>query len=110
MNLKKELTKLVEKEVEDIKEKNKVKNIGELIKDKSTISTLKNIYDTRDLLLELYDINEESQMKAKLKKYGLDKVFDKLSNNHYIAYHNNFEDDGRIVWIIDDLDLNLPVD
>lgn len=110
MNLKKELTKLVEKEVEDIKEKNKVKNIGELIKDKSTISTLKNIYDTRDLLLELYDINEESQMKAKLKKYGLDKVFYELSNNHYIAYYNNFEDDDRIVWIIDDLDLNLPVD
>ena len=74
MNLKKELTKLVEKEVEDIKEKNKVKNIGELIKDELTISTLKNIYDTRDLLLELYDINEESQMKAKLKKYGLDSV------------------------------------
>ncbi|MCI6062300.1 hypothetical protein [Ligilactobacillus salivarius] len=60
MNLKKELTKLVEKEVEDIKEKNKAKNIGELIKDESTISTLKNIYDTRDLLLELYDIDEES--------------------------------------------------
>ena len=109
MNLKKELTKLVEKEVEDIKEKNKVKNIGELIKDKSTISTLKNIYDTRDLLLELYDIDEETQMKAKLKKYGLDKVFDELSNNCYIAYYN-FEDDDRIVWIIDDLDLNLPVD
>lgn len=60
MNLKKELTKLVEKEVEDIKEKNKAKNIGELIKDESTISTLKNIYDARDLLLELYDIDEES--------------------------------------------------
>ena len=110
MNLKKELTKLVEKEVEDIKEKNKVKNIGELIKDKSTISTLKNIYDTRDLLLELYDIDEESQVKAKIKKYGLDKVFDELGNNHYIAYYNNSEDDDRIVWIIDDLDLNLPVD
>lgn len=67
MNLKKELTKLVEKEVEDIKEKNKAKNIGELIKDEATISTLKNIYDTRDLLLELYDIDEETQMKAKLK-------------------------------------------
>lgn len=109
MNLKKELTKLVEKEVEDIKEKNKVKNIGELIKDELTISTLKNIYDTRDLLLELYDIDEETQMKAKLKKYGLDKVFDELSNNRYIAYYN-FEDDDRIVWIIDDLEFNLPVD
>ena len=109
MNLKKQLTKLVEKEVEYIKEKNKVKNIGELIKDELTISTLKNIYDTRDLLLELYEINEESQMKAKLKKYGLDKVFDELSNNHYIAYYN-FEDDDRIVWIIDDLEFNLPVD
>ena len=109
MNLKKELTKLVEKEVEDIKQKNKVKSIGELIKDELTISTLKNIYDTRDLLLELYEINEESQMKAKLKKYGLDKVFDELSNNHYIAYYN-FEDDDRIVWIIDDLEFNLPVD
>ncbi|WP_172413216.1 hypothetical protein [Ligilactobacillus salivarius] len=49
-------------------------------------------------------------MKAKLKKYSLDEVFDELSNNHYIAYYNNFEDDDRIVWIIDDLDLNLPVD
>ena len=48
-------------------------------------------------------------MKAKLKKYGLDKVFDELSNNHYIAYYN-FEDDDRIVWIIDDLEFNLPVD
>lgn len=49
-------------------------------------------------------------MKAKIKKYGLDKVFDELGNNHYIAYYNNSEDDDRIVWIIDDLDLNLPVD
>lgn len=49
MNLKKELTKLVEKEVEDIKEKNKAKNIGELIKDEATISTLKIF-----MILEIY--------------------------------------------------------
>ena len=110
MNFEKELNEIVEKYVDVTKKQSKAVSIDEFVKDETTIARLKNIYDTRDLLLELYDIDEESQMKAKLKKYGLDKVFDELSNNHYIAYHNNFEDDDRIVWIIDDLDLNLPVD
>ncbi len=110
MNLKKELNEIVKNYVDVTKKQSKATSIDELVKDEATISTLKNIYDTRDLLLELYDIDEESQMKVKLKKYGLDKVFDELSNNHYIAYYNNSEDDDRIVWIIDDLDLNLPVD
>ena len=110
MNFEKELNEIVEKYVDVTKKQSKAVSIDEFVKDETTIARLKNIYDTRDLLLELYDIDEESQMKAKLKKYGLDKVFDELSNNHYIAYYNNSEDDDRIVWIIDDLDLNLPVD
>ena len=109
MNFEKELNEIVEKYVDVTKKQSKAVSIDEFVKDETTIARLKNIYDTRDLLLELYDIDEETQMKAKLKKYGLDKVFDELSNNCYIAYYN-FEDDDRIVWIIDDLDLNLPVD
>ena len=110
MNFEKELNEIVENRVDVIKKQSKAKSIAEFVKDETTIARLKNIYDTRDLLLELYDIDEESQVKAKIKKYGLDKVFDELGNNHYIAYYNNSEDDDRIVWIIDDLDLNLPVD
>lgn len=110
MNFEKELNEIVEKYVDVTKKQSKAVSIDEFVKDETTIARLKNIYDTRDLLLELYDIDEESQVKAKIKKYGLDKVFDELGNNHYIAYYNNSEDDDRIVWIIDDLDLNLPVD
>ena len=110
MNFEKELNEIVENYVDVTKKQSKAKSIDEFVKDETTIARLKNIYDTRDLLLELYDIDEESQVKAKIKKYGLDKVFDELGNNHYIAYYNNSEDDDRIVWIIDDLDLNLPVD
>ena len=110
MNFKKELNEIVEKHVDVTKKQSKAVSINEFVKDETTIARLKNIYDTRDLLLELYDIDEESQVKSKIKKYGLDKVFDELGNNHYIAYYNNSEDDDRIVWIIDDLDLNLPVD
>ena len=110
MNFEKELNEIVEKYVDVTKKQSKAVSINEFVKDETTIARLKNIYDTRDLLLELYDIDEESQVKSKIKKYGLDKVFDELGNNHYIAYYNNSEDDDRIVWIIDDLDLNLPVD
>ena len=109
MNFEKELNEIVEKYVDVTKKQSKAVSIDEFVKDETTIARLKNIYDTRDLLLELYDIDEESQVKAKIKKYGLDKVFDELSNDRYIAYYN-FEDDDRIVWIIDDLEFNLLVD
>lgn len=109
MNFERDLNEIVKNYVDVTKKQSKAVSIDEFVKDETTIARLKNIYDTRDLLLELYDIDEESQVKAKIKKYGLDKVFDELSNDRYIAYYN-FEDDDRIVWIIDDLEFNLLVD
>lgn len=110
MNFEKELNEIVEKYVDVTKKQSKAVSIDEFVKDETTIARLKNIYDTRDLLLELYDnYEEDTELNKKIEKYGLDKVFDELSNDRYIAYYN-FEDDDRIVWIIDDLEFNLLVD
>ena len=111
MNLRKELTKLVDKEVEVTMKKSNSTNVNEFMKDETTIARLKNIYDTRDLLLELYDnYEEDTELMERVKKYSLGTVFAEVYdlNNCYIEYYNSGDDDW-LVWINDALDYDFPL-
>lgn len=112
MNFEKELTEIVEKYVDVTKKQSKATSIDEFIKDEAIIARLNRIYDTKDLVTELYDIYEEdTELKARINKYSLGTVFAEVYNidNYYIEYYNS----GYDYWldnIIDDLDRNFPLE
>ena len=111
MNFKKELNEIVEEYVDVIKKQSKAKSIAEFVKDEATIARLNRIYDTKDLLTELYDnYEEDTELKARINKYSLGTIFAEMYdlNNYYIESYNSGDDDW-LVWIIDDLDYDFPL-
>ena len=86
--MEKELKSIVEEYVDVTKKQSKATNIDEFVKDETTIAMLNRIYDTKDVLEDLYDM------------YSL--------NNCYIEYYNSGDDDW-LVWINDALDQDFPV-
>ena len=55
MNFEKELTEIVEKYVDVTKKQSKAASVDDLVKDEATIARLNRIYDTKDVLEDLYD-------------------------------------------------------
>ena len=98
MNFEKELNEIVENRVDVIKKQSKAKSIAEFVKDEATIARLNRIYDTKDVLVELYDMYEEDTVFAEV--YDID--------NYYIEYYNSGDDDW-LVWINDALDQDFPL-
>ena len=112
MNFKKELNEIVENYVDVTKKQSKAKSIDEFVKDEATIARLNRIYDTKDLVTELHDIYEEdTELKARINKYSLGTIFAEMYdlNNYYIESYNSGDDDW-LVWIIDDLDYDFPLE
>ena len=112
MNFEKELKEIVEEYVDVTKKQSKAKSIDEFVKDESTIARLNRIYDSKDVLVELYDMYEEdTELIARINKYSLGTIFAEMYdlNNYYIESYNSGDDDW-LVWIIDDLDYDFPLE
>ena len=112
MNFEKELNEIVENYVDVTKKQSKAKSIDEFVKDEATIARLNRIYDTKDLVTELYNIYEEdTELKARINKYSLGTVFAEVYgiDNYYIEYYNS-GDDYWLDNIIDDLDRDFPLE
>ena len=112
MNFEKELNEIVEKYVDVTKKQSKAKSIDEFVKDEATIARLNRIYDTKDVLEDLYDMYEEdTELKARINKYSLGTIFAEVYslNSCYIESYNSGDDDW-LVWIIDDLDYDFPLE
>ena len=112
MNFKKELNEIAEKYVDVTKKQSKATNIDEFVKDTAAITRLNRIYDTELLLEDLYDMYEEdTELKARINKYSLGTIFAEMYdlNNYYIESYNSGDDDW-LVWIIDDLDYDFPLE
>ena len=112
MNFEKELNEIVENYVDVTKKQSKAKSIDELIKDESTIARLNRIYETKDLLIDLYDMYEEdTELMKRVKKYSLGTVFAEVYNidNYYIGDYISGNDDWLNL-IIDDLDRDFPLE
>ena len=112
MNFKKELKEIVEEYVDVTKKQSKAKSIDEFVKDESTIARLNRIYDSKDVLVELYDMYEEdTELTARINKYSLGTVFAEVYDidNYYIEYYNS-GDDYWLDNIIDDLDRDFPLE
>ena len=72
---------------------------------------MNRIYDTKDVLEDLYDMYEEdTELMERVKKYSLGTVFAEVYdlNNCYIEYYNSGDDDW-LVWINDALDYDFPL-
>lgn len=111
MNFEKELNEIVERDVEEIKKQSKAKSIDEFLKDEATVFRLNRIYNTRDLLTELYyGYEKDTGLNEKIKTYGLDRIFIEVYdvNNYYIKYYTR-RDDMWLTKIITDLDLDFPI-
>ena len=112
MNFEKELTEIIEKYVDVTKKQSKAASVDDLVKDEATIARLNRIYDTKDVLEDLYDMYEEdTKLKARINKYSLGTVFAEVYslNNCYIEYYNSGDDDW-LVWINDALDQDFPLE
>ena len=112
MNFEKELNEIVENHVDVIKKQSKAKSIDEFVKDEATIARLNRIYDSKDVLEDLYDMYEEdTELMERVKKYSLGTVFAEVYdlNNCYIEYYNSGDDDW-LVWINDALDQDFPLE
>ena len=112
MNFKKELNEIVENYVDVTKKQSKAKSIDEFVKDEATIARLNRIYETKDLLIDLYDMYEEdTELMKRVKKYSLGTVFAEVYDidNYYIEYYNSGDDDW-LVWINDALDRDFPLE
>ena len=112
MNFEKELNQIVKNRVDVIKKQSKAKSIDEFAKDEATIARLNRIYETKDLLIYLYDMYEEdTELMKRVKKYSLGTVFAEVYDidNYYIEYYNSGDDDW-LVWIIDAFDQDFPLE
>ena len=106
-----ELKSIVEEYVDVTKKQSKATNIDEFVKDEATIARLNRIYDTKDLVSEMYDFYEENtELKARINKYSLGTVFAEVYDidNYYIEYYNG-GDDYWLDNIIDDLERDFPL-
>ena len=93
-------------------------SIKGLANDKETVCKLKRAYDTKECIEDLLEIYEfKSELRARINKYGLAKVFAKLHSDDsetvdiYLAdcFYGWYSDD----WISDvrkDLRFWLPLD
>ena len=109
--MEKELKSIVEGYVEAEKKQIKATSIEEFVKDEATIARLNRIYDTKDLLTDLYDMYEEdTKLKARINKYSLGTIFAEVYalDNYYIEYYNS-GDDYWLDNIIEDLDRDFPL-
>lgn len=112
-NFEKQLTKLAETKVETIVKESKAKSIVEFAKDESSIAKVNRTYDAKGLLIYLYverDFIPSLKLEARIKKYGLAKVYDCIydKNNYFIEVYKNGDD----LWtyrVVDELDDCLPV-
>lgn len=111
ITFKKTLNEIVEKYVNSARKQSKATSIDELVKDESTIARLNRIYDTKDLLTDLYDSYEEdAELKVKIEQYSLDEIFAEMNsiNNYYIDYYYSGDDDW-LARIIDDLNRDFKL-
>ena len=112
-NFEKQLKELVETKVDEIIKESKAKSIVECARDESSIAKVNRAYDAKGLLMYLYmekDFIPSLKLEARIKKYGLAKVFACIcdKNNYFIEVYKNGDD----LWtyrIVDELDDCLPV-
>lgn len=109
----KQLTKLAEAKVDEIIKESKAKSIVEFARDESSIAKVNRTYDAKGLLMYLYmerDFIPSLKLEARIKNYGLAKVYDCIydKNNYFIEVYKNGDD----LWtyrVVDELDDCLPV-
>lgn len=96
----------------------KVTSVNDLANDKETVRKLKRAYDTKECIEDLLEYHDyDLELRARINKYGLAKVFAKLHSDDsetvdiYLAdcFYGWYSDD----WISDvrkDLRFWLPLD
>lgn len=96
----------------------KVTSANELAKDKEIVRKLKRAYDTKECIEDLLEIYEfKSELRARINKYGLAKVFAKLHSDDsdtvdiYFAdcFYGRYSDDWKSD-ALKDLQCWLPLD
>lgn len=114
--IKAELNTVLEDYINEIT--SKVTNVNDLAKNKETVRKLKRAYDTKECIEDLLEYHDyDLELRARINKYGLAKVFAKLHSDDsetvdiYLAdcFYGWYSDD----WISDvrkDLRFWLPLD
>lgn len=78
--IKAELNTVLEDYINEIT--SKVTNINDLVKDKETVCKLKRAYDTKECIEDLLEYHDyDLDLRARINKYGLAKVFAKLHSD-----------------------------
>ena len=109
----KQLTKLMETRIDEIVKESKAKSITEFAKDELSIAKVDRAHDAKGLLTYLYmekDFISGLKLNARIKKYGLEKVFACVCNesNFFIETYDN-DDDLWARHIVNEFDDCLPV-
>lgn len=97
----KQLTKLLEARINEIIKESKVKSIVEFANNELSVAKVNRTHNAKGLLMYLYmekDFIPGLKLDARLKKYGLEKVFDcfygrykeitKIDNDDYLWERN----------------------
>lgn len=114
-DIKEELDVVLENYIKELT--SKVTSVNELAKDKETVRKLKRAYDTKECIEDLLEIYEfKSELRARINKYGLAKVFAKLHSDDsdtvdiYLAdcFYGWYSDDWKSD-VLKDLQDYLPL-
>ena len=115
-DIKEELNIVLEEYIKELT--SKATSANELAKDKETVRKLKRAYDTKECIEDLLEIYEfKSELRARINKYGLVKVFAKLHSDDsdtvdiYLAdcFYGWYSDDWKSD-VLKDLRFCLPLD
>ena len=114
--IKAELNVILEDYINEIT--SKVTNVNDLAKNKETVHKLKRAYDTKECIEDLLEYNDyDLELRARINKYGLAKVFTKLHSDDsdtvdiYLAdsFYGWYSDDWKSD-VLKDLRFWLPLD
>ena len=109
----KQLTELMEAKINEIIKESKAKSIVEFANNELSVAKVNRTHNTKGLLMYLYmekDFIPGLKLDARLKKYGLAKVFTYVCSdrNFFIEAYDNDED----LWachIVNEFDDCLPL-
>ena len=114
--IKAELNTVLEDYINEIT--SKVTNVNDLVKDKETVRKLKRAYDTKECIEDLLKYHDyDLDLRARINKYGLAKVFAQLHSDDsdtvdiYLAdsFYGWYSDDWKSD-VRKDLRFWLPLD
>lgn len=109
----KQLTKIMETRIDEIVKESKAKSITEFAKDELSIAKVDRAHNAKGLLMYLHmenDLIPGLKLDARLKKYGLEKVFTYVCSNRNLFVE--VYDDNDDLWarhIVNEFDDYLPL-